>query len=218
MKSILIIVLLLTGMRGKAQDPITLIIKEGITKVIVAMDLQMQRLQNETIWLQNAQKTVENELSRLKLAEIGNWVEKQRDLYENYFDELWRVKAALGFYHRVKELTQKQKTLLFEYRQAYDLFRRDPHFTPDEIAQMQRVYSGILNACAVNLDALSLVVNAFTTQMKDAERLERLEAAAILMDQQLNHLRQFTRGNQLIALQRATERGTIIHFKKLYGL
>ena len=29
-----------------AQDPITLIIKEGITKVIVAVDLKIQRLQN----------------------------------------------------------------------------------------------------------------------------------------------------------------------------
>ena len=44
--------------KAVAQDPITLIIKEGITKVIVAVDLKIQRLQNETIWLQNAQKTL----------------------------------------------------------------------------------------------------------------------------------------------------------------
>ena len=37
-----------------AQHPITLIIKEAITKVIKAVDLKIQRLQNKTVWLQNA--------------------------------------------------------------------------------------------------------------------------------------------------------------------
>ncbi len=72
-----------------AQDPITLIIKEGIVKVIKAVDLKIQRLQNKTIWLQNAQKTLENSMSKLKLDEISGWVEKQRTLYKvdaNYID------------------------------------------------------------------------------------------------------------------------------------
>ena len=64
-----------------AQDPITLIIKEGIKKVIQAVDLKIQRLQNKTIWLQNAQKTLENTMSQLKLDEITDWVERQRTLY-----------------------------------------------------------------------------------------------------------------------------------------
>ena len=64
----------------QAQDPITLIIKEGIKKVIKAVDLQIQRQQNKIIWLQNAQKTLENTLSKTKLKEISDWVEKQRTL------------------------------------------------------------------------------------------------------------------------------------------
>ncbi|HNU47553.1 MAG TPA: conjugal transfer protein TraI, partial [Bacteroidia bacterium] len=73
----------------KAQDPISLIIKEGIKKVIKAVDLKIQRLQNKTIWLQNAQKTLENKMSQLKLTEIRDWVQKQKKLYEDYFQELW---------------------------------------------------------------------------------------------------------------------------------
>ena len=73
---------------SKAQMPIAEIIKEGIKKVIKAVDLQIQRLQNKTIWLQNAQKAIENEMSKLKLDDISDWVEKQRKLYADYFDEL----------------------------------------------------------------------------------------------------------------------------------
>jgi hypothetical protein len=53
-----------------AQVPIVEIIKAAIIKVIKAADLQIQRLQNKTIWLQNAQKTLENKMSQLKLDEI----------------------------------------------------------------------------------------------------------------------------------------------------
>lgn len=53
-----------------AQDPITLVIKEGIKKAIKAVDLQVQRQQNKVIWLQNAQKTLENAMSKAKLEDI----------------------------------------------------------------------------------------------------------------------------------------------------
>ena len=218
MKMLLTLVLVFFAGRSQAQDPITLIIKEGIKKVIVAADLRIQRLQNETVWLQNAQKTVENELSRLRLEEIGSWVEKQRQLYADYFDELWRVKAAISYYHRVRDIIQKQKTLIVEYRQAFALFRQDPHFTPQEVQHMQQVYDGILAAGNQNLDALLLVVNAFTTQMPDAARMELIDKAAAAMDRQLADLRQFNNSNRLLSGQRAAERGTLEQFKKWYGL
>src|ERR1700691_3659973 len=50
------------------------VIKEGITKVIKAVDLKIQRLQTQTIWLQNAQKEIENVMSKVKLDEISGWV------------------------------------------------------------------------------------------------------------------------------------------------
>lgn len=103
------VLLLILPCRMHAQDPITEIIKAGIVKVIKAVDLKIQRLQNETIWLQNAQKTIENELSKLKLEEIGDWVEKQRVLYADYFDELQQVKSVIVYYHRVKDITELQK-------------------------------------------------------------------------------------------------------------
>src|SRR4030095_3217427 len=119
--------------KSNAQIPIAEIIKQAITKVIVAVDLKIQRLQNKTIWLQNAQKTLENQMSQLRLTEISDWVEKQRTLYARYFDELWRVKAALTYYQRVKDIIAKQLQLVDEYRAAWALFKQDENFTPDEL-------------------------------------------------------------------------------------
>ena len=58
--------------QANAQIAIAEIIKAAITKVIKAVDLQVQRLQNKTIWLQNAQKTLENNMSKLKQVQMVN--------------------------------------------------------------------------------------------------------------------------------------------------
>src|SRR5665213_4322026 len=147
----MVIVLMSIAPETKAQDPITLIIKQGIKKVIIAVDLKIQRLQTKTIWLQNAQKVVENTMSKLKLGQITNWVQKQKDLYQNYFNELWKVKDVLSYYHRIKEITQEQIALVKEYHKAWNGVQQDDHFTPDEVRYIGQVYTGIIDASLKNL-------------------------------------------------------------------
>lgn len=201
-----------------AQDPITEIIKAGIKKVIKAVDLKIQRLQNKTIWLQNAQKVVENTMSELKLNEITDWVEKQRTLYRDYYDELWQVKNVISYYHRVKEITSKQVQLVAEYKRAWALFRQDKHFTADEIKYMGKVYTGILDESVKNIDQIFLVVNSFATQMSDAKRLEIINNAYAQVESNYSDLKAFNRENVLVSLQRAKTKNDVAVVKDLYGL
>lgn len=202
----------------RAQDPITLIIKEGIKKVIKAVDLKIQRQQNKIIWLQNAQKTLENAMSKTKLNEISDWVERQRTLYKDYFDELQKVKSVISYYSRIKEITQKQVHLVQEYKHAYGLFKQDKHFTADELSYMGRVYSGILDESVKNIDQIFLVINSFTTQMSDAKRLEIINAAADEIDTNYNDLIAFNQQGILLSLQRGKDQNDADVTKKLYGL
>jgi predicted transcriptional regulator YheO len=204
--------------KAKAQDPITLIIKQGIKQVIVAVDLKIQRLQTKTIWLQNAQKVVENAMSKMKLNEITDWVQKQKDLYQNYFDELWKVKDVLSYYHRIKEITTDQIAIVNEYHKAWNGVRQDGHFTSDEVQYIGQVYDGIINASLKNLDQIGLVINSFTTQMTDAKRLEIINHAADAMQTNLSDLRSFNSQNILLSLQRSKDENDIAAVQKMYGL
>lgn len=210
--------LLIPVQKAKAQDPILEIIKAAVTKVIVAVDLQLQRLQNKTIWLQNAQKTLENTLSKLHLDEIKDWTEKQRKLYADYFEELRKVKLALTYYQRVKDIITQQSQIITEYKAAWALFRQDKHFSSAELDHMLGVYTGIMNESAKNVDQLFLVINAFVTQMSDAKRLEIIDAVAVSVEQTLMDLKTFNEESKLISVQRAIEQGEIEYVKKLYGL
>jgi hypothetical protein len=224
MKKIITVIVIVTfailepSKKAVAQDPIIEIIRQGIIKVIKAADLKIQRLQNKTIWLQNAQKVVENTMSEMKLNEITDWVEKQRTLYKDYYDELWQVKNAISYYHRVREITSKQVQLVAEYKRAWGLFKQDKHFTGDELAYMGKVYTGILDESVKNLDQIFLVINSFSTQMSDAKRLEIINNAYNQVETNYADLKAFNQQNILVSLQRAKSKNDIDVVKALYGL
>jgi hypothetical protein len=202
----------------KAQIPIVEIIKAAIVKVIKAADLQIQRLQNKTIWLQNAQKTLENKMSQLKLDEIKDWVQKQKKLYEDYYRELWKVKSALAYYKRVKDIIEQQVAMVNEYKGAWFLFKQDKNFTKEEIDYMYNIYSGMMDESLKNIDQLFMVVNAFATQMSDAKRLEIINTVADNVEQQYLDLKEFNNQNKMLSLQRASELGEIEYVRRLYGI
>lgn len=201
-----------------AQIPIAEIIAQAVKKVVRAVDLKIQRLQNKTIWLQNAQKTLENQMSKLKLDEITGWVERQRKLYDDYFGELWKVKAALAYYGRVRTIIERQVQIVNEYRGAWALFRQDKNFTPAELDGMYSIYTGMLSESSKNIDGLFLVINAFATQMSDAKRLDIINKTADAIEQNLMDVKQFNEQNKMVSLQRATQKGEIDYVRKLYGL
>ena len=182
------------------------------------MDLKIQRLQNKTIWLQNAQKTLENKMSKLKLTEISDWSKKQKELYAKYFDELWKVKNTISSYQVVRDIIKKQVQLVHEYSKAFNLSKQDNNFTADELDYMQKVYTGILDDSILNIDQIQLVINAFATQMTDAKRLEIIHTAGDNIEQNITDLRQFNQQNITISLQRSKEKNDIDVVKKLYGL
>lgn len=215
---IILLVSIAPVQQTQAQIPILEIIKAAVKKVIKAVDLKIQRLQNKTIWLQNAQKTLENEMSKLKLKEIGDWANKQKELYAKYFDELSKVKSVINTYQSVKDIISKQSQLVKEYSRAFNLSKQDKNFTQQEIDYMQQVYAGILNESLKSIEQIEMVINAFATQMTDAKRLVIINSAADNIEQNLTDLRQFNQQNIRISLQRSKERNDIDVVKKLYGI
>lgn len=201
-----------------AAIPILEIVKAVAKKVIKAIDLRIQKLQNKTIWLQNAQKKIENILSKLKLDEISDWTQKQKELYKNYYEELAKVKSIITYYQRIKDISAKQIRLVDEYERTWNLFQKDAHFNSSELDYMQSVYSGILDESLKNIDQIFLVLDSFTTQMSDAKRLEIINAAADQIDANYDDLTLFNRQNILLSLQRAKTEHDVKSVKQFYGI
>ena len=204
--------------KAKAQFVIGKVIKLTVTKVIKAIDLKVQRMQNKTIWLQNAQKVIENQMSKTRLTEISGWTEQQKQLYSSYYTELGNINATISKYQRIKDITLKQAALASEYKQAWSLFKQDSHFNPKELSYMQQVYTGILDASVKNLDEIMLVVSPSKTQMTDEQRLELINKASDHLDENYNDLHQFNNQGIQLSLGRSKDLSDAQSIKKLYGI
>jgi hypothetical protein len=203
---------------ANAQFIVGSVISSTVGRVIRAIDLEVQRMQNQTIWLQNAQKALENQLSKLKLDEISSWSQQQKELFSQYYQELWNIKTAIAYYSRISDLTQKQIALVNSYNQAWALIKNDKHFTADELSYMTNVYSGILQAGVNDLDQILSVIHANKTQMPDAKRMEIINKAADHMDTNYNDLQQFNTQNEMLSLQKSQSENEVLTLKKYYGI
>jgi hypothetical protein len=216
----IVIVFFLIGFtfQSHAQIPVISVITTLVKKVINAIDLEVENLQNQTIWLQDAQKTLENAMAQLQLDGITGWVQQTKDLYSEYYQELSTVKQVIADYDKVKQIISLQENIISEYNSAYSKFKQDKNFTSSEITYMYNVYSGILNESLNNVNQVLLVVNAFVTQMSDAGRMNIINNAAANMQKNYKDLKQFNNQNIQISLQRSYENNDYQTVKQLYGL
>jgi hypothetical protein len=204
---------LVVAVRGSAQ-----IVSIIVSKAVRAVDLEVQRIQTKTIILQEAQQELQNAMSELRLGEIQDWVEQLKDLYANYFNELWQVKAVLSGYHRVSEAIQRQQQILAGCQRGFGLFGPTGHFSAGELGLITSVYSGMLRESMTNLELLLKAIQPFSFQMTDQERLSMIDEAAAGMDRTYRDMQVYTNENELVSLQRASDENDYTTLKNLYGL
>jgi len=189
-----------------------------INRAIKAIDLKIQRMQNKTIGLQNAQKLIENAMAKLHLKDIADWSKRQKSLYEEHFQKLWEVKTVLTSYWKVKEIIQRQVQLVSEYKSVWGVLKNDDHFSVGELNQMYRVYSGILTESLRNLDQLMIACSTLTTQMSDGKRMQLIVRAGKYIEKNLADLRSFNNSNVRLSLGRAVEFADQLMTRKMYGI
>lgn len=214
----LLLACLVPGSAVRAQIPILEIIKAAVKKVIVATDLEVERLQTETIGLQNTEKEAENDMALSELNDIKGWVQDQRDLFAGYYQELWEVKNALATYEEVKDMVEKQVKIVSGYRQAFAVLSQDKHFSGQEVSEMDAVLSGIGKESEQNISRLWLVVNALVTQMGDGPRLKVIDETGRDIDRNYSDLVQFSQRCYLLSAQRAQGASDLATVRAMYGI
>jgi hypothetical protein len=216
--SMVIVLTALPEQKVSAQFVISTVLNNTVGKIIRAIDLEVQKAQNQTIWLQNAQKVVETQLNQLKLSQIAGVGQQQTNLFTQYYNDLFTVKEIITDYEQVKNITMRQEALVKEYQSAWSMVQQDKHFNASELQYISTVYSGILKASIANLDQLMNLVNSFKTQMSDGKRMELINKASKGVDQNYYDLKQFNNENIMLSLQRAKDQNDIQSTENLYGI
>jgi len=197
--------------------PIAKIIQEGVKKAIRAVDLKIQRLQNKTIWMQNAQKVIENKLSELKLKEIADWTEKNKALYEQYYAELWQVRKSIESWNQLREAMERQRDIVRLYKKTWAFLEVNKHFTKKELELMREMYSGILKESLSNVTLLARAVKPFDMQMTDGERIQVIHRVSTDIERNYNDLRRFNAENIQLSINRSHSVEEINKVRRMYA-
>ncbi len=217
MKKMILLLAFCFCVSASADAQVIFIIKYITSKIIRAIDLKVQQLQNEAINLTVLQKQLENNFSQSSLSQIASWEQKQKDLYSGYFDELKNVKQSLAFTSRISEVMQKQKQVVTDTKRAIQLIYADSHFSSAEAAQFNKVCETLLNSSASNLSQMLQMVTAGQFTMGDGERLSGLMQIADEVDSQATKLNGCLQKVRDLAIAREQDAAEIQNIKRLYG-
>lgn len=149
---------------------------------------------------------------------IKNIAEGNYTLHEAFIDGLMLVNPSIRNYKRIPLIIDYQKFLLKEYQRAYNRFRQDPNFKPDELEYLTNVYEFLFEASLRNIDELMMIITASKLSMSDDERMQAIDQIFFDMEDKMIFLRTFNNNTQLLAMQRARSMNDVKTLRQLYGV
>jgi hypothetical protein len=131
------------------------------------------------------------------------------DLHKNFLDGLLDVSPAVKKYKRIADIIDYQIKIVREYKSAFNQFKEDKSFTPEELDYISKVYSNLLDRSLKSLDELGMVITSGTLRMTDDERLQAIDKIYNSIVDQFSFLRDFNSSTSVLSLQRKSEQTEI---------
>jgi len=149
---------------------------------------------------------------------IKNLSEGNFNLHKTFLDGLMAVSPVVKKYKKVPDIIDFQLQLVKEYKIAFNRFKQDGNFNPDEIDYIGKVYGKLFDESLKNLDALLTIVTADKLRMSDDERLTAIDGIYDEMQNKLSFLRYFNNNTTVLAVQRAKEKNDVNSIRSIYGI
>jgi len=144
--------------------------------------------------------------------------ESNFDLHKDFLDGLLEVSPAVKKYKRIADIITYQLRIVKEYKAAFNQFKQDKNFTPEEIKYVGKVYGNLLDESLKCLDELSMVITAGKLRMSDDERLQAIDGIYNEIIEQFSFLQDFNNGTAVLSVQREKDMQDIDISRKLYDI
>ena len=201
----------------------TMIMLVAVPKATFSQATEIQQLILNWEKLAELEKILDNMYTGYKILDKGystikNIAEGNYSIHQIFIDGLMLVNPTVRNYKRIPFIIDYQKLLLKEYSNAYNRFKNDPHFTPQELEYLANVYSYLFTASLRNIDDLVMIITATKLRMSDDERMQAIDRIFYDMESKLIFLRGFNNSTQLLAIQRARSANDVKTIQHLYGI
>lgn len=140
------------------------------------------------------------------------------NLHDNFFKSLYQVNPAIKKYAKVADILLCQLKIISSGKETLKDVSVSKHFTPEEMEYCKTVFEFLFGECTKSVDELITVITAGEMQMKDDERLKRIDKIYLEMQNKYAFCASFGEEMGLLNVQRAGEELEINRSEILNGV
>jgi hypothetical protein len=157
-------------------------------------------------------------IARNGLNTIQNIKRSDFNLHRDFIASLGNVNPKIKAYARVADIIAYQIRIVRNSSVTIKNLRQSNQFTIEELEYSKTVFENLLDECLKNMDELYLIITSGELQMKDDERIKRIDKLYADMQDKYSFCESFSEECSVLAMQRLSEQAEINLGKKLNGL
>ena len=150
------------------------------------------------------------------LTNVFNSKEGDYKQHSNYFLSLWKVKPSIKSYGRISSILSMKADIEKQYRlikSSATAFLNDKERT-----YVNSVYGNLINSCNDLADELKMIINNDQLQLKDDERIQRIDKIYGEMQDSYQFSQSFAREIKLLVISRLKDVNDVSKLNSLYGI
>jgi hypothetical protein len=140
------------------------------------------------------------------------------NLHRDFFSSLKNVNPRINNYVKVADIITFQLRIIKQIKQTLQGIRETKQFTPEELDYCKLVFDSLLDECVKSIDELIMVTTSGNLQMKEDERLKRIDNIYADMQDKYSFCSSFSDEMGLLSVQRMGEQIEINRSKILNGV
>ena len=149
-------------------------------------------------------------LTTVQNIKNGEW-----NLHKDFFGSLKNVNPSIMGYAKVADIIAMQINIVKRTKALINQCGKDGQFTNQEIGYLEKVCDNLLTECLKNIDELMMIITSGELEMKDDERIKRIEKIYVDMQDKQTFLVSFGNKAILLSKQRQHEQNEIFLSEKL---
>ncbi len=156
------------------------------------------------------------EIADKGLTTIHNIKNGDFNLHRDFFGSLKNVNPHIKNSAKVADIIAFQVYIIQNIKQVNNFCKNNEYFTPEEIRYVAAVYSNMLFLCDASISELLTIIRSNETEMKDDERLVRIDKLYDDMLDKHAFVQSFDSDVRLIARERERETRSVERMHKQY--
>lgn len=140
------------------------------------------------------------------------------NLHRDFFNRLKNVNPAIRRYAKVADIIAYQVKIIKQTKVTLQQIRETKQFTETELDYCKQVFDNLLDECMNRVEELILVTTSGKLEMKDDERLKRIDRLYADVQDKYSFTCAFSEDMGILAVQRLGEQMEINRSKLINGI